>query len=48
MTRPFKNNAAFVGPVRLEEKEQAGHWGTAICRDRCTGDWEQLCAPISV
>lgn len=34
MTSSFKNNAAFVGPIRPEEKEQTGHWGTEICTPR--------------
>lgn len=30
MISSFKNNTAFVGFVRPEEKEQTGHWGTEI------------------
>lgn len=37
MTSSFKNNAAFVGLVRLKEKEQTGHQGTGICMSRWLG-----------
>lgn len=36
MTSSFKNNTAFVGPVRLKEKEQTGHWELGSV---CLGDW---------
>lgn len=36
MTSSFKNNAAFVGSVRLKEKEQTGHWKLGSV---CLGDW---------